>query len=76
VRLGYELASSAPVRIDVYDGTGRLTMTLLDGHRQAGRHSVTWDRKGNGGHTVSAGTYFCRLSAGSESRTIRLVLAD
>ncbi len=76
VRLGYELASSAPARIDIYDGTGRLTRTLREGQRPAGRYSATWDRKGNGGHSVAAGTYFCRLSAGSESRTIRLVLAD
>ncbi len=76
VRLGYELASSAPARIDIYDGTGRLTRTLLEGQRPAGCYSATWDRKGNGGHSVAAGTYFCRLSAGSESRTIRLVLAD
>jgi aminopeptidase N len=76
VRLAYELASAAPARIDVYDGSGRLTRTLLEGQRPAGRYATTWDRKGNGGRPVSAGTYFCRLSVGSESRTIRLVLTD
>ncbi len=76
VRLAYELGSAAPARIDIYDGAGRLTRTLLEGQRPAGRYTATWDRKGSGGRSVSAGTYFCRLSAGSESRTIRLVLAD
>jgi aminopeptidase N len=76
VRLAYELASAAGARIDIYDGSGRLTRTLLEGQRPAGRYTATWDRQGNGGHSVSAGTYFCRLSTGSESRTIRLVLAD
>jgi aminopeptidase N len=76
VRLGYELASSAPARIEIYDGSGRLTRTLLEGQRPAGRYTTTWDRKGSSGRSVSAGTYFCRLSAGSESRTVRLVLAD
>ncbi len=76
VRLGYELAGTGPARIDIYDGTGRLTRTLLEGQRQAGRYSATWDRRGNDGMTVPAGAYFCRLSTGSESRTIRLVLAD
>jgi len=76
VRLGYELARAGQARIDIYDGSGRLARTLLEGQRPAGRYSATWDRKGNGGHTVSAGTYFCRLSTGSESRTIRLVLTD
>jgi aminopeptidase N len=76
VRLGYELARAGQTRIDIYDGSGRLMRTLLEGQRPAGRYSATWDRKGNGGQTVSAGAYFCRLSAGSESRTIRLVLTD
>ena len=76
VRLAYELASAAPARIDIYDGSGRLTRTLLEGQRQAGNYSATWDRRGNDGNRVSAGAYFCRLSAGSQSRTVRLVLAD
>jgi aminopeptidase N len=76
VRLAYELASAAPARIDIYDGSGRLTRTLLDGQRPAGSYSATWDRGSNDGSRVSAGAYFCRLSTGSQSRTIRLVLAD
>jgi hypothetical protein len=76
VRLGYELAATAPARIDIFDGAGRLTKTLLEGQRQAGRYSATWDRKGSDGRTVAAGAYFCRLSAGAETRTVRLVLAD
>jgi flagellar hook assembly protein FlgD len=76
VRLAYELAATAPTRIDIYDGSGRLMRTLSEGQRPAGHYTATWDRRGNSGHSVSAGTYFCRLSAGSESRTIRLVLAD
>jgi hypothetical protein len=76
VRLGYELAGKASARIDIYDGTGRLTRTLLVGERPAGRYSASWDRKGSNGRAVPAGAYFCRLSAGTESRTVRLVLAD
>ncbi len=76
VRLGYELAGKAAARIDIYDGMGRLTKTLLEGQSQAGRYSATWDRRGSDGKTVPAGAYFCRLSAGAESRTVRLVLAD
>jgi hypothetical protein len=76
VRLAYELASAAPARIDIYDGSGRLTRTLLEGQRPAGRYTATWDRKASDGLVVSAGAYFCRLSAGGESRTIRLVLTD
>jgi flagellar hook assembly protein FlgD len=76
VRLGYELARAATARIDIYDGTGRLTRRLLEGERPAGRYSANWDRKGSDGRAVAAGAYFCRLSAGAETRTVRFVLAD
>jgi aminopeptidase N len=76
VRIAYELGSAATARIDIYDGTGRLMRTLAEGQRSAGRYTATWDRRGNGGRSVPAGTYFCRLSAGGETRTLRLVLAD
>lgn len=76
VRLVYDLAGATPARIDIYDGAGRLTRTLLEGQRPAGHYSATWDRKGNGGRLVPTGAYFCRLSTGTESKTIRLVLAD
>jgi len=76
VRLAYELANAAPARIDIYDGAGRLTKTLVQGQRPAGRYAAAWDRKGNDGHLVPAGAYFCRLSVGAESRTLRVVLAE
>jgi aminopeptidase N len=76
VRLACDLASDAPVRIDIYDGSGRLTRTLLEGQRSAGRQALTWDRKANDGHAVPGGAYLCRMTAGSQTRTLRVVLAD
>jgi len=76
VRLGYELAGDAGARIDIFDGTGRLVKTLTAGQKQAGRYTADWDRTDRNGDPVSAGAYFCRLSGGSESKTLRLVLTD
>ena len=75
-RLAFALASEARARIEVYDGSGRLIRTLLDAQRPAGCYTVNWDRKANDGTRVADGAYFCRLSAGGENLTVRLLLAD
>jgi aminopeptidase N len=75
-RLAFALASEARARIEVYDGSGRLIRTLLDAQRPAGGYTVNWDRKANDGTRVADGAYFCRLSAGGENLTVRLLLAD
>jgi hypothetical protein len=40
----------------------------------AGCHTVFWNGKDDGGHTVASGIYFYQLRAGSSSLTRRLVL--
>ena len=76
LRLEYELASDGPVCIDIYDVGGRLTRTLFEGRQTSGRYAAAWDRKANDGLRAAAGPYFCRLSAGTQTRILRLVLAD
>jgi hypothetical protein len=73
VHLGYELGAPVSVRIDIFDGSGRLVRVLSTGKAAAGPHSIVWDRDHG---QVPAGAYFCRMVAGSETRTVRLVLAD
>ncbi|HKW14149.1 MAG TPA: FlgD immunoglobulin-like domain containing protein [Candidatus Krumholzibacteria bacterium] len=57
----FQLASAATVRVDVYDASGRLIRTLLDGARPAGRHSLEWDGTDHAGRGVASGVYFARL---------------
>jgi hypothetical protein len=35
---------------------------------------VVWDGRGADGAALPSGVYFCRVSAGAESRTAKLVL--
>jgi flagellar hook assembly protein FlgD len=49
-------------RVAVYDVAGRHVKTLFDGPA-AGRHSVEWDGRDQKGEAVSAGVYFCRITA-------------
>jgi len=42
---------------------------LIDEHKQAGSHSVSWDAA-----TVASGTYFYRIQAGENVETRKMVL--
>jgi flagellar hook assembly protein FlgD len=67
-------ANGTNVTIRVYDVSGRLVRTLVDGQRAAGTHAATWDGRNEAGETVSSGVYFYRMVAGSFSEARRMVL--
>ncbi|UCG50806.1 MAG: T9SS type A sorting domain-containing protein [Candidatus Latescibacterota bacterium] len=63
-----------PVKLQVFDVTGRLIRTLVDGFETGGIRSVRWngtDAKGNG---VVSGLYFYRLEASGYTETRKLIL--
>lgn len=72
VRIDYALAQRGPVRIAVYDVTGRWVQTLFDGEAEAGPHTAQWDGRGAGGRLAPAGVYRCIVhsAAGQRSRTM------
>lgn len=72
--LAFDLAAAGPVRLAVYDAAGRLVATLLDEHRDAGRHRVVWDGRDRNGRMAAAGVYLYRLQSGSFMATRRMVL--
>jgi len=65
----FELPASSPTRIDVYDVSGRLVDTLMDGMMTAGIHSVEFDGSG-----LVSGVYLVRLTSGSDCATAKVVL--
>jgi hypothetical protein len=57
----YNLPGAAPVRVRVYDPSGRLVANLADSRRAAGRHALRWDGLKPDGNRVAAGIYFVTL---------------
>jgi flagellar hook assembly protein FlgD len=57
--LVFSLAKSADVRVELYDGAGRLVREIASGARVAGEHRLMVDVS-----ALSAGVYHCRLVAG------------
>ena len=58
--LGYDItniAAPAPVRVDVYDLSGRRVRTLFDATGLSGRYNPAWDGRADDGDLVPPGTY-------------------
>ncbi len=72
VRFG--LPVSSPVSLRIYDTAGRLVRVLIDGHREAGHHEMTWDGLDGSGRPVASGVYFYRLAIGTFVEDRKMVL--
>jgi hypothetical protein len=70
----YSLSVSSSVTLNIYDLTGRLVKTLVEGPREPGHYSIGWNGKDDAGRQVASGVYFYRLKAGDFVDTKRLIL--
>ena len=62
--------------LSIYNTRGQRVRTLLDGSKEfgAGRHSVVWDGRDDGGNQVSSGIYFYKMQTGDFVQTNRMVI--
>jgi PKD repeat protein len=70
----FALAADAHVRMTVYDTTGRIVATLVDGVFAAGRHEAHWDGGHERGGIAASGLYLIRFTAGATASTHPVVL--
>jgi outer membrane protein assembly factor BamB len=70
----YGLGEASHVTLQVFDVSGHLVRTLVDGERSGGDHSEVWDGKDRAGYAVSSGVYFYRLRAGTFIETRKMIL--
>ena len=64
-----DVATNAPVELEIFDITGKHIATLVDQNLARGRYIVTWD-----GSDVPSGTYFARMLSGKFRATQKLML--
>ncbi len=67
VRISYSLGKAARVNLGIYDASGALVRTLVDGAVGPGSRTATWNRTDESGRRVASGTYFYRLSVDGKS---------
>jgi hypothetical protein len=65
----FELPKASFVKLAVYDVSGRLVATLVDGWREAGKHEMTFDGSG-----MPSGVYLYRLKAGEFDASDKMLL--
>lgn len=68
----FTLPEAAPVRVQVFDLSGRLLRTLADGPREAGTDELRWDLSDASGQRVNAGIYLLRAQLGTQTWTRRI----
>lgn len=72
--IAYSVPARGPVVIQVFDVSGTMVRTLLNGEQAPGRHTIHWNGLNDQGHPVSSGTYFCRLTAGKQTLSRKMLL--
>jgi len=60
----------------IYDLSGRLVRTLVDGMLEGGQHTLRWNAAAEGGQRVASGIYFVRLTSPDGSDMKRLVVMN
>jgi flagellar hook assembly protein FlgD len=62
------------VRLQVFDASGKLVVTLVDAQQQKGSHASEWRGINAGGAQVRSGVYFYRLVTRAQTLTHKMVL--
>lgn len=65
----YQLPEDAHVRLDVFNVSGQLVESLVDGERLAGQHAVSWNAQ-----NLPSSIYLVRLYAGGQIATRKMAL--
>ena len=72
--LRYDLPNDGLVNITVFDMTGRIVKTLVNGYQTAGFKSVQWNATNDRNEPVSAGLYLYTIQVGEFRKTKKMVL--
>jgi hypothetical protein len=71
--MSLSLPADSEVSVAVFDASGRLVRSLLDGELPGGAHPVTWNGCDGAGRQVPSGVYFARAVCGGAEAVQRLV---
>ncbi len=71
--LHYDLPEAGRVSLRIFDVTGRLIRTVVQGVVPAGRHAARWGGQDHSGNPVASGVYFYQLEARGEVITRKVV---
>ncbi|MBN1893266.1 endo-1,4-beta-xylanase [bacterium] len=67
-RISYSIPGASDVRLSVYNAAGREVAVLVNARQSAGSHQATFN-----GEAFSSGVYLCRLQAGGQMKTRKMI---
>jgi hypothetical protein len=70
----FVLAKPTHARLAIYDASGALDRTLVNGSLRGGAQRILWNGMNDFGLPVASGVYFCRITADEETSTKKLLL--
>ncbi|MBD3287108.1 T9SS type A sorting domain-containing protein [candidate division WOR-3 bacterium] len=70
----YSITRDGNVTIKVFDASGSLVETLVNGPKSAGEHTVNWNGETDAGVKASPGVYFLHLTAAGKTASVKAVL--
>ena len=74
ITVGFAISRESAARLAVYDASGKLVCTIVDGTLSAGPHTVTWDGHTQSGRKLPSGAYFLKLSAEGRSTSRKVIV--
>ncbi len=72
--IAYHVPYESDVSIRVYDVTGRVVRTLVDGAIEPGRHAAVWDGRSEQGENCGSGVYFCVMESAEYRGSRKMML--
>ncbi len=73
--ISFTLPVNGNTQLAVYDITGRLVRSLVNGQMTSGVHSVVWNGRDESGRLAATGVYLSRLSQNGRTTANRMLLA-
>ena len=70
----YYLTEPVQVTMRIHNILGQEVKTLYRGEQAAGHKSILWNGRNNQGRILSAGIYFCRIQAGNDQYSEKIIL--
>lgn len=72
--ISFSIPNRGHVELSVYNSLGQRVTTLVDGVRDGGDQTVTWNGTDQSGNSVASGVYFYRLKADGYSDSKKMLL--
>ncbi len=74
VGIRFNLSKNAMVSLKIYDITGRLVRTLVNGILNPDAYNIVWNGSNNNGKHTGCGVYFIKMDAAGEKSTLKVTL--